>query len=35
MLGAQQELYSSKYMRKAECKNAAEIFVLNYGWKIN
>jgi hypothetical protein len=35
MLGAQQELYSSKYMRKVECKNAAEMFVLNYGWKIN
>ena len=35
MLGAQQELYSSKYMRKEECINAADMFILNYGWKIN
>ena len=33
MLGAQQELYGRRYMKKHECIKAADMFLLNYGWK--
>jgi len=30
---AQQELYSRRYMKKKDCELAANMFILNYGWK--
>ena len=35
ILGAQWEIYGRKYMRKENCIKAADMFILNYGWKTN
>ena len=31
---AQWELYERRYMRKEDCVKAADMFLLNYGWKL-
>lgn len=33
MPAAQREMYGTSYMRKHSCTQAAQLFVLNYGWK--
>ena len=34
MPAAQRELYGTSYMRKKDCIQATQLFILNYGWKI-